>query len=489
MMAAFLVMSLLLVLLGIISIFYTNRMQKNTRRILEENVSGLKAAEELEIALMDMKGLTANYLIDGKQSWLDIFAQKKATFLFWFNQAEERSDTAEEIRIIHTIDSLFVDYLFFQQKVIEQIGQGDRTRAYETLTQEMLATFNLIYNVCEELLAFNEKQMLSTSDMIDRDNTTVNYLVFGMGFTGIICGLGLSLLLSWQITHPIYNLVLRIKGATKEDVIQKVDIDNLTELEHLDKYVRTLIEKVSEINKDLEQSQMMLLRSEKLAALGKMTAGLAHEIRNPLTAIKMLMFSLKDELIASSHLSRDIDVVIFEIGRIEKFLQDFLDFARPPNPNLGRHRIGTIIEETMLLLAPQIKKAGIQLEIPEQNKNPLVHVDNEQLKQVLMNVMLNAIQAIPSDGKLQITTNIQRDVNEQTAHLIIKIHDNGPGIPNDLINQIFDPFITGREDGIGLGLSIANQIIHNHGGWIKAENNQEGGATFIINLPIGEDVA
>ncbi|MDZ7262274.1 MAG: ATP-binding protein [candidate division KSB1 bacterium] len=480
MMAGFLIMSALLIVVGIFAIFYTNRMQKNTSRILAENVSSQKASEELEIALLDMKGLTANYLLDGESKWLEVFSDKQASFVKWFDNAREQAHTLEEKKILDEVEHLFDTYLRYQKKVVSYYQQGNFSQAYEILTGDMRVTFNLIYEKCEELSFLNEKMMYHTSFLIERDNRTVN----GMVVLGILAGLALGLFLARSITHPIYELVLKLKGATNEEIVEKVDIADETELEHLSKHVRKLIDKVHEVNKDLEYSQRMLIRSEKLASLGQMAAGVAHEIRNPLTAIKMLIFSLQKDVKNTSPMTKDFEVIIKEIERIETFLQNFLDFARPPKPNFDLMDINELVKQTLTLLSPQIKTGKVKLGENLQAKSATVYGDKEQLQIVLVNIILNALQSMSNGGRLKVETTNRQNPKGLTPTIQIRISDTGSGIPPEILDSIFDPFVTGREKGTGLGLSIAYQIINNHGGWIEAFNNPDKGATFVVNLPI-----
>ena len=482
MVAGFSVMSSLLVILGIFAIFYTNRMQKNNHKILEENVASLKAAEELEIALLDMKGLTSNYLLDGQETWLETFDQKKSSFIAWFNKAEIKTHTPDEEILLGNIYSLFQIYLSNQKQVVHFYQTKNNEKANTILANQMRTAFEQIYEKCEQLITISENLMQQASQSIRQDNNTVNIVMYGICILGVLGGLGLGLALSRSITHPIYNLVLQLKSATSGSIIEQVDVRDLTELENLDQHIKKLIEKIRAMNKDLENHQTMLIRSEKLAALGKMTAGLAHELRNPLTAIKMLVYSLQNEIDSRSAAGEDCAIIIKEIHRMEKFLQDFLDFARPPKPNFSWNDVNEIVEQTIGLIAPQLRAAKISLK--HLCSEPItVYTDKEQIKQVLINLFLNAIQSMPNGGDMQIAAERKNEIAGEKESVEITISDTGKGIPPETIEMIFDPFFTGREDGTGLGLSIASQIISNLGGWIKAMNNPEKGSCFIIDLP------
>jgi signal transduction histidine kinase len=232
----------------------------------------------------------------------------------------------------------------------------------------------------------------------------------------------------------------------------------------------------------------MLVQSEKLASLGRMSAGLAHEIRNPLTAIKMLIFSLQREVKKDSRKTKDFAVIIKEIERMENFLQNFLDFARPPEPNFDLVDINEVVRDTLDLLSPQFRNHKIELIEQLFPDNIKVFGDKEQLQIVLVNIMLNGIQSMPDGGELKVATTLQKSSNEFDSVAQIQISDSGAGIPAELMDTIFDPFVSGTEKGTGLGLSIAYQIINNHNGWIEAMNNSTRGATFIVKLPMKKGI-
>ncbi|MBN2092339.1 MCP four helix bundle domain-containing protein [candidate division KSB1 bacterium] len=488
MIAGFLIMSTLLIILGILAIFYTDRMQTNTTQILAENVSSLKSAEELEIALLNMKGFTANYLIDNDEGWIDAFSEKKAVFHHWFDIAQKRAHTDAEISVLKKIDQDFKTYLSYQKHVIKLTRQNSLKDAQKILFNEMWRTFDLLYEHCEKLITMNEVMMEEISQQIKNDNQTVNRVMYLFGLLGIIMGLALGAFLARSITHPIYELVLKLKSVTGEEHIEKLNINagTDTELENLDKHVKNLIGIVYEANKNLERSQKMLIQSEKLASLGKMAAGLAHEIRNPLTAIKMLIFTLVNEVKNNFQMSQDFQVILTEIERMDKFLQNFLDFARPPIPNFVIIEMNEIIRQTLNLLAPQIKNAGIRLERNLSIEELTIFGDKDQVQIVLMNIIINSIQAMTPSGKLKIGSRKATHPDFFNELVQIQIRDTGPGIPIEIFENIFDPFVTGKATGTGLGLSIAYQFVRNHNGWIDISNNPDDGATFTLNLPFKE---
>ena len=484
MMGGFLLMSILLIVAGIVAIRYLDRLENSSSRILTENVVSLKAAEELEIALLDMKGLTGYYLLDGNPRWLTIFEEKHLNCLHWLPEAREGAYTTQEKQIVSEIDALLKAYLKYQSQTVAAYDRGERQAAYRLLSQEMLSTFLLIYDKCEDFLAINEALMFDASRRIEDENRTARRIMYGVGGIGLVLGVFLGILLARSVTLPIYELVLKVRGATHDELVEKVDIVNETELDHLNRHVRGLIDKIYDTNRDLEESRRMLLQSEKLAALGQVAAGLAHEIHNPLAAIKMLLFSVRQEVQATPQIEKDFEVMTREIARMERFIQNFLQFARPHRPVVAAADVHAVLEDALALLNPQLNQQHIAVEKQLMPDPPLLQLDAGQIQQVLINLILNAIQAMPDSGRLVIESALERPPLGETPMLRISLRDSGSGIAPEVLENLFDPFVTTRSRGTGLGLSIAYRIIKQHGGWIEAFNNPDKGATFKIFLPL-----
>jgi two-component system sensor histidine kinase AtoS len=222
-----------------------------------------------------------------------------------------------------------------------------------------------------------------------------------------------------------------------------------------------------------------LIRSEKLAALGQLSAGIAHEIRNPLTSINILIHSLTENLPTEHSRWEDLKVIEEEILRINEIVDQFLRFAKPASPLLEKTNLIPIFEEILQLLRPQIERCRIAVK-KEFEPLPLITVDKEQIKQVILNLLMNAIQAMTGGGKLGMSGRLSKD----GYWVELAIQDSGVGIPREDIDKLFDPFFSTKEGGIGLGLSIAHRIIDQHHGKIEVESTPEKGTLFTISLPV-----
>jgi signal transduction histidine kinase len=215
-----------------------------------------------------------------------------------------------------------------------------------------------------------------------------------------------------------------------------------------------------------------------------LAAGVAHEILNPLTTVKMLTYARAEELPPDASQREDLRMIISEIERMESVLRSFLDFARLPEPELTTVALTPTIENTLALLQPEMRKRAVHPAL-HVARDVSIRADRSQITQVLVNLFRNAMDAMPKGGDLGITTRPMEFLLDSTKHMVqIEISDTGAGIPDHLLPRLFDPFVTGKNGGSGLGLSIAYKIVEIHGGWIEAKNNYHGGAVFTVVLPM-----
>jgi len=234
----------------------------------------------------------------------------------------------------------------------------------------------------------------------------------------------------------------------------------------------------------LVESQALADRNEKLAALGLLAAGVAHEIRNPLTAIKAALFIQQKKFPSGSPERGDVEVVEREILRLERIVTEFLRFARPADPELATVRADQPLAEVHALLAAQLAKSGIRL-VREGAPSLQVKVDPAQIKQVLINLVQNAADSIGGGGT--ITLRARRDRKRlgdgEADVVVLEVADTGKGIPPEVEARLFDPFFTTKDTGTGLGLSIAARIVEKQGGSLQYQTQMNHGTTFGIVLP------
>jgi len=222
-----------------------------------------------------------------------------------------------------------------------------------------------------------------------------------------------------------------------------------------------------------------LRRADRLSALGELSAGLAHEIRNPLGSIRGTAEILRDGVAPDDPKREFTAILVREVERLNRVVQDFLDFARPAPPDHARIDLNAALNEVLTLTARQAERSNIVVDFSAGDL-PEVAADVEQLKQVFLNLILNAIQAMPSGGRLAISS------RSGPGGVELRFRDTGLGIVEEDLERVFSPFFTTRRDGTGLGLAITSRIVRSHGGSIEVSSEPGQGSEFRIQLPAGE---
>jgi signal transduction histidine kinase len=241
---------------------------------------------------------------------------------------------------------------------------------------------------------------------------------------------------------------------------------------------------VSPLRRRLTESDTIIERNLKMAHFGELAAGVAHEIRNPLTAIRARLFTLQKTLVAGTPAHEDALVIRNEIDRLNRIVTDFLQLARPAEPRLVPVTGETLLHEVRDLFAPQCERQNIELKIDPVNGAQFL-ADPQQMKQVLINLIQNAADSIEVDGVITLRARHDtRPLHERTVEVVIlEVDDTGSGIPPDVQKRLFDPFFSTKKGGTGLGLSIAAQIVDNHHGKLEFHTEAGHGTTFAIVLP------
>jgi signal transduction histidine kinase len=258
----------------------------------------------------------------------------------------------------------------------------------------------------------------------------------------------------------------------------------LADVQHrLTRQYRDVAASLERKNRELEDSHTQLTRADRLAALGQIAAGLAHEIRNPLAGIKGALDIIVAKVLQGTPEAEFASIAAREVERLSDLVQEFLDYARPHAPELRSVRLDDVVEHVVLLLRTEAERAGVTLVYD--GREPLLdtRMDPEQIRQVLFNVILNGIQASPSTAEVRVES------FSSAGHAVVQVTDRGLGIPTGDLAQIFDPFFTTKPHGTGLGLAISQRIIEAHQGEIDIRNADGGGAVVRISIPLLPEAA
>ncbi len=304
-------------------------------------------------------------------------------------------------------------------------------------------------------------------------------LIAAVIFAIVLCFLLLSVLLV-LIERPLEELMNTIARVRRGDLTARVSFAKREDdVGQLGRQFNEMIERLDHNRQEIEHlHQREMARAEHLATLGELAAGLAHEIRNPLAGIAGVVDIMGKDLQANSPSRAVIGEVHREILHIQAILNDLLSYARPRPPDFHPANLNTTIEQAVLLSRQQVLTKPIEILFEPNPSLPLVEHDPALIQQVVLNLLLNGIQAISGAGQVRV------GLREDHENVMVQVSDTGRGISGEALTRIFKPFFTTRSEGTGLGLSLANSIVQSHGGRIEVSSTPGKGSQFKIWLPV-----
>jgi len=293
---------------------------------------------------------------------------------------------------------------------------------------------------------------------------------------GIFIALLIFLLLAKNINYSLREIISGINNIDLNRFDTRITLKSKDEFGMVAQSFNSMMKKLYLYTERIKKLREDMIKSVKLATTGQIATGLAHEIRNPLSSIKMMMQIVRDRYLKENN-CKEINTILIEINRINNILKNLLEFSKPSPMHFIKQDINEIVVSSIDIYKYNIKHQNISLCVSLDSDLPQVHVDGEKMKSVLINIIINSIQAMPDGGKLSIET------NREKKGVIIKIHDTGGGIDGNHLKTIFEPFYTTKNEGTGLGLSLAKAIVERHNGRIKVKSGKNG-TCFTIYIPV-----
>jgi len=460
--------SLLLLALCSLAAVFLYEQQVTTAKNLEEDVDSTQVAHDLKNALADLVELLPN-----RQ---ELAEQKHQRIRGLLKQARKLADKPEEGKYVGELEDCLAHYFRLWDSLSYQTPEARAATVAEC--KRILETEALPR--CRELQSFNAAQIYQSESA---HRAMVNWVIAGLlsvGVVGAVAGLLLGYGVARRLRHSIYHLRVRVQDAASKlgQDLPAVDLEEDSDLHQIQQQMQIVVRDIEQVVQKLQQREREVLRAEQLAALGQLAAGVAHEIRNPLTSIKLLVQTLREEFEARGTPAEDLQVIELEIRRMERCLQTFLDFARPPKPDCQPLDLAVPISQTLALIAGRARKQDVTLEFTPPPAPILVTADADQLQQLLVNLTLNALDAMPRGGRLRIEL---REL--ATGQVELMVRDTGPGIAAKLLPNLFLPFVSTKETGLGLGLVTSRRIAEMHDGNLHAANMPAGGACFTLRMP------
>jgi signal transduction histidine kinase len=477
---------------GFYGAWRVHRLYQRGSDILSENVASIRAAEEFDTIARELRYRLKRYLSGGSKRHLEQAGEIVSA------EAPAALDEVEALAKTRREQDLARQMRLGYKQLEAEFARIAALPAATPRDQILLALADEV--ITNELLVYIARYIQLNEQELDRSNRRVqssaNRLTFGLvllgvcgGVAGLLAGYGIARL----VNRTIVQLAIPLRDAAGKlsQVAGPVSVVAEPGFDDLESILQCVSDRVTTIVERLQESERDRLRTEQLAALGQLAAGLAHELRNPLTSMKAIL-QLSTEPTGLSH--RDLDVLREECDRLEHSVQSLLDFARPPQVQKSPTNVGALVEQTAALTQRRAQRQGIALTCDSYSSSARLLADAAQLRQLVLNLLLNALDVTPHGGEVRIDCWLEdipadplrqrTEEGERRARVVIRVSDSGSGLPEHLGQQIFEPFVTTKETGAGLGLSICQQIIAVHGGELTAANRQPRGASFEARLPL-----
>ncbi len=477
----------LAILSSLVTLYAAWRVNVRLEEANREILSSVRV-EEVEIALLEGNNLVASHLLDkDNHAWEEKFRGLKPQFANWIAAVRNATPISEEEKaLLLRLETTWAELDARREEVLALGKNGETERARAILLTEVEGRLSTeVYGLCGQLIALHEHSSGESMTRAGRRMREITWVVGISSVSTLLLGGFLLWLFFYRVLFPLRGMVAdaQLYRGAPHAVGKGPEED---ELRMMGNHLRNLMSDVSDTRSRLERSRNQLLVAEKLAAVGRLAAGVAHEIRNPLTAMKMWLFSIRETVRGNADLARKLGIISEEIARLEAIVRDFLEFSRPRTLDCRPQDVGAVIDQTLELLGPRFQGEKIAIIYAPRQPLPPVMADASQLKQVLLNLLGNAADAMAGGGEIRITSHAEKDADGRPM-VVVRICDTGPGMPPDMQRRIFEPFFTTKEKGTGLGLCIAAQVMASHGGGLVLESSTEKGTTFAIWLPIAPE--
>ncbi len=490
--------SLALVAACIFGLFYLNDLHVEASDVLSENEKSTRAAMRLETST---RGLIHLLQEPGEGDLSDKITEQSQQIQQDLNDAQELANWEEEKELVQKIRRGLET--FDQNRI--QLAASSRGKPLSRAARGELANLleEQVLAPSTDLQRYNSRQIEESDRRNRRIVTTLKWGLVILGIGVPLSGLLLGYAVARSLHHSIYQLSVGIQDAagrlnrTLGSVTLEEEGDRAT-LPNLHRRVQEIVREIERVVNQLQQREREVVRAEQLAAVGQVAAGVAHELRNPLTSIKMLVQTGLEGHSPSGLPAEDLSVVENEVRRMEQCIQVFLDFARPPTPERRDADLTEVLRRALALVEGRARRQNVTVNVAAPTSPLVVKIDPEQIHQVLVNLLLNALDALPHGGAVDVELHLNEDKGNGSMEPIgdgwaaknhwveVRIRDNGSGISPRIRQRLFEPFVSSKETGLGLGLSICKRLIEDHGGAIRGDNLPQGGAEFAFTLPKDE---
>jgi two-component system, NtrC family, sensor histidine kinase HydH len=474
------VVSLLWLAVGSATICYLDWVYRSDPRDASENITVIQAADAMQDVLWQLQATTIEVTQRADNHTRIEVAQMEQAFANHLAQAVAGSVTPEARVLVAALGEQFSEY---RQRIHARLDAHSISAPDYVSLVELSRSANTIAESCQSLLRIQEGLIAESIKERDRLRVAFSRVMLALWIIGPAVGVCSGLWIAHRLQRSISRISISLKDAAGglDREVARVDLGPSDDLPALEDQVERVSSRIRQVVTELEQARRETMLADRLAAVGEMAAGVAHELRNPLTSVKLLMQTAADGPPGQTLTDEHVHVILEQVIRMENTIQGLLDFARPPEMQMIRHDLRDTLRRALNLVEGYAKQQGVVVNQDCWNTPMPVDGDPEQLHQVFVNLLLNGVEAMKCGGELRIVMECKNGADPVGRVLFC---DCGNGIPDDIMQRIFEPFVTSKERGTGLGLAISRRIVGQHGGTLTAANREPRGAVFTVELPL-----
>lgn len=477
--------SLLLLIVAGLAAWFVRRSQSVSEAALSSNVQSVRAAVELELHSHELRRQIERFArFEGEiappgPSDVESLNASREQIEHWLERTQATAHSEKERQYVDRIRAgltEFFDRVALLSPSLPAEAKGDLARSAENvLEQEVIAPARAYLLLDEALLEASRQDAATQSDRLA-------FALLSLGVVGAVAASIAGYSLARSISHSLLELRIPMESVAGKlsEVAGDVVVSTKLDLDDLGPALSRVSSEVAAVVEELQRRHEEIRRAERLAAMGQLAAGLAHEIRNPLTAMKMLIQATRHG--DATLEPQDLAILDEEIRRLEALMEEFLDFARPRPLQKSVVDVRVAVEGAVAAVQRLADARRVQIECRLPTEPVLVPLDSARMRQVLLNLLMNGIEETPY-GKT-VKAAVLADPREPAVR--IAIEDEGPGIDEVAEPRLFEPFFSTKETGLGLGLPMSRRIVESHGGTLTATSHS-GGSKFLVTLPTSDD--
>jgi len=482
---ALLLLSASLLLAGtnsVLSWIALQQAQGALERVISTSVTDLRDVRTLTASVVDQQRILSSYLLEKKGRWPEEIRAGEEVFVQRLRRVEAVSGRLAGEETVQRLRMAFAGYDRKRDLVITLCDKGRFDKAQEVFLRDVGPLYTELDQACDQLAEEAVREARRIRDRArGRLRRTEVWLIASSG-AFLVLSIALVLQLVCGVYLPLRSMVSESSEALGGERRPESSTDEILALRSL---LSASESETRNARNERDRGREQLVAAEQMASLGRLAAGVAHEIRNPLASLKLRLYSLREDFGKHPQYEDDLRVMSEEIERLDEFVRDFLAFSRPPRPQREPVTAAVVLDRTLELVRHELEGRAIKLLRSCDAGLPLMSADPQQIKRVLVNLALNSADAMGGGGAISFEAASEEDADGHRM-VVLRVRDTGCGIAEDVRGRVFQPFVSNKEQGTGLGLSIAARILEEHDGRLVLESTSAEGTVFAAWVPVAE---